>query len=186
MFFLVLSLSMITTHAYSQTENATSFNYTGTEFKEYLNKLIEKHQSIGTYLSIHVSQNNKEFYSVCHQGVAFVRFKLDETGKIKDIGCSQTTPIQIAKALKEAIMASEKYWIVIPNSRDENTWLIQPVIYDLGINCDKKVNDVFTAKGSFFQFDDGSIVTDMVCLIFEPWITKSGVDEKTLVPTPKN
>jgi hypothetical protein len=181
----VLLLWASSFQSFSQTD-IPLFNYTGTEFKGALNKFVSQHNILNVYISNHVAKNNFGIREICHEGITFIRFKFDSLGKLKQIGCSITTPPKIAKAFKDAVQASEEYWVHEKEVPVNERWYVQPVVYTFGINCKKKETDLFSLKGGPFRFDDNSSVTTLECVMFEPWITSSGVDEVDLVPPPKN
>lgn len=182
---LTLSLYLVTASCCAQHNEIPDFKYDGNEFNEGTNKFVSNHRNISTYLSTYVHTNHRNVYSLCHQGVALVRFKFDDDGRIKDIACSMTAPQEISIALKNAIKASEKYWTIDKNKK-YNKWFIQPFVYQFGFNCTKTNFDSYSIHGGIFAFDDGYNLEVIDCIIFEPITTSSGVDEIPLVPTPKN
>lgn len=177
---LLVLLLLLSFPAFSQSD-IPLFKYTGTEFSDGINKWVSKFDMVGVYVTNYVAKNYFDIRAICNEGVALVRFKFDSLGRITDVGCSTITPREIAKAFKEAVQASQQYWVHQRGVLVSDRWYVLPVVYSYGINCKAgKIQVGFSMRGGPFEFDDGSPLTTLNCIMFEPWITHAGVDEGSI------
>jgi hypothetical protein len=170
-FFALLVLQVISEVAFSQSIDQPQFNYTGTEFTPAVDKFIGKHQMLRLYLSRYLSTNEPQIYSKCLKGVVMVRFRFEEHGKISEINCSKTAPEELRIALKKAIKASEKYWVVPAEFNTKQHWFVQPITYEWGGGkCSSP--DYFSMQGGLFEYDDGP-KGDFMCTFLSTLVTSS-------------
>lgn len=176
---IIISLALLfcSLCTYDQTKDTVpTFTYTGNDFSAEANKFVAKDSQLDVYMSNYLSKNY--FYlhdSLCHTGIALLKFKIDAATYITDISCSETTPALLASALKKTLQKSEPYWK--RGKGRASQWILQPVLYDYHTKCKTIQHDFYSLKGGIFRFDDNSKVNNVECLILDPLVMSSGVEE---------
>lgn len=164
---------------YAQTDEIPSFEYTGNEFSSEVDKFISKNNQVYLYISNYISKNYFHLNTtLCSKGVGLLKFRISETGEIKEIAVSKTTPLSLSQALKEALMASARYWH--PIKTKDSKLLIQPFLYDYHSQCKEMQYDFYSLNGGIFEFDDDIKVSNFECIILNPLVTSAGVEEYDL------
>ena len=166
------------------------FNYNGDDFSPKLNAFVTKRNTPGCYIGNYFHKNFFHLYdSLCNQGAGLVRFRFNESGKLIDLSCSKTFPRILNQALKTAVLASEKYW-VISGIESYSKWIVLPVIYDYHVICDDNrqsiKHDTYDDSGGMFRFEDNTVVKDLECMLLEPMLISTGILDRELVPPPGN
>ena len=155
------------------------FKYSGNEFSPELNKFITHHgNNVSLYVANVLAKDHREFHnSLCNTGVVFVRFKISPNG-VSDIVCTKSSSDIILSALKDAIRATEKYWVTERGAKEQ--LFVLPFIYDYRKNgCGAtQVKDSFN-KG-LFEFEDGSDPYNISYILLPPVTPSSGVEESDL------
>lgn len=171
--FLLLLASF---NNYAQKVELPSFKYTGEEFSQKVNKFIAKHNKLHVYISNYISKNYFHLHtSLCNTGIALLKFRINTSGEITEMAVSKTTPFPLSQALKEALMASAKYWH--PIKTENSKLLIQPFLYNYHSECKEMQYDFYSLNGGIFEFDDDIKVSNLECIILNPLVTSSNVEE---------
>ncbi len=101
--------------------------------------------SVVFMLDFFVKNNVGKFDTLCQRSCCFVKFKLDEKGKIKEVKCTPTTPVTLALAFEKMVMATNYYWSPrkINGQAVESQYFVLPILYlfeNIYAGCDVKDN----------------------------------------------
>jgi|GEM_PF-4805858 len=171
---MIVLVLLTSSNLRAQIRSHPEFLYNGKEFGDGVNRYLQNEKSFSSYISIYLSKLH--FYlhsSLCNRGVALIKFKVNNNGLLSDLAVSKQAPSALSVALKEALIASQKYW----KAGKAETLFIQPVVYNFDIDCKEITTDQYSEFGGFFLFDDGFLPSKTNCIILEPVVINSGVKD---------
>lgn len=115
---------------------------------------------------------------LCISSVTFVKFTLDEEGKIDNVSFTKGSPKKIKEALEPIIISMNGYWTPrrLNGKAIKSEPFILPFIYNYESRCTSDYSERYSAAvgtlmqalDNILQFDDGSSIENTPCIILPP------------------
>lgn len=179
--YLKLILILLLVNIHSNGQNSISIKQA--EYKRIDGEKL--FQRLNNYGYTHQTERN-QLDSLNLSGFTFMRFKLDEQGKIKDIIFNVGTPLKIMKYMENALNWTQGYWLPksINGKPVESDYMLLPVTYILG-NDTTDESEIYKSFWRMLWFDGSDDLVGearykrmgetLNCVLLHPYFVKTGI-----------